>query len=83
MRQTQRWTTQRRMGSPSTRPRLRPCSCRIGERNPRKRCGSGTSPVQHRWLGVWIDSQMTPKEHHAVRTKKARSAMQCIRRLTG
>jgi len=37
---------------------------------------------QH-WLGIWIDSKMTPKEHHSARMKKARKAMHCIRRLTG
>jgi len=36
-----------------------------------------------RWLGVWIDSKMTLKEHHFARMKKARRAMQFIRRLTG
>jgi len=36
-----------------------------------------------RWLGVWIDSKMTLKEHHSARMKKARRAMGCIRRLTG
>jgi len=36
-----------------------------------------------RWLGVWIDSKMTLKEHHSARMKKARRAMQCIRRLMG
>jgi len=36
-----------------------------------------------RWLGVWIDSKMTLKEHHSARMKKARRAAGCIRRLTG
>jgi len=48
--------------------------------------GEHEVPVnQHatRWLGVWIDSKMTLKEHHSARMKKARRAMQCIRRLTG
>jgi len=36
-----------------------------------------------RWLGVWIDSKMTLKEHHSARMKKVRRAMQCIRRLSG
>jgi len=36
-----------------------------------------------RWLGVWIDSKMTLKEHHSARVKSARKAMGRIRRLTG
>jgi len=36
-----------------------------------------------RWLGGWIDSNMTLKEHHSARMKKARTAAQRIRRLTG
>ena len=36
-----------------------------------------------RWLGIWIDSKMTLKEHHSARVVKARKAMHCIRRLTG
>jgi len=36
-----------------------------------------------RWLGVWIDSKMTLKEHHSARMKSARKAMGRIRRLTG
>ena len=36
-----------------------------------------------RWLGVWIDSKMTLKEHHSARMKSAQKAMGRIRRLTG
>ena len=36
-----------------------------------------------RWLGVWIDSKMTLKEHHSARMKSARKAMGRLRRLTG
>ena len=36
-----------------------------------------------RWLGIWIDSKMTLKEHHSARMKKARKANHCIRRLMG
>ena len=36
-----------------------------------------------RWLGIWIDSKMTLKEHHSARMKKARKAMHRIRHLTG
>jgi len=36
-----------------------------------------------RWLGVWIDSKMSLKEHHSARMKSARKAMGRIRRLTG
>jgi len=35
------------------------------------------------WLGVWIDSKMTLKEHHSARMKSARKAMGRIRHLTG
>ena len=36
-----------------------------------------------RWLGVWLDSQPTLKEHHDVRLKKARNAQNRLRRLAG
>ena len=36
-----------------------------------------------RWLGVWLDSQLTLKEHHAVRMKRGRKAMTRLHRLTG
>jgi len=36
-----------------------------------------------RWLGVWLDSQLTLKDHHAVRTKEGKQAMARLRRLTG
>jgi len=36
-----------------------------------------------RWLGVWLDSQLTLKEHHAIRLKSGRNAMTRLRRLTG
>lgn len=36
-----------------------------------------------RWLGIWLDSHLTPNEHHATRLKKARNAMDRLRRLTG
>jgi len=36
-----------------------------------------------RWLGVWLDSQLTLKEHHATRMKNSRKAMTRLRRLTG
>ena len=36
-----------------------------------------------RWLGIWLDSQLTLKEHHAVRMKKGRQAMARLHRLTG
>jgi len=36
-----------------------------------------------RWLGVWLDSQLTLKEHHTVRMKSGRKAMMWLRRLTG
>ena len=36
-----------------------------------------------RWQGVWLDSQLTLKEHHATRLKSGRNAMTHLRRLTG
>jgi len=36
-----------------------------------------------RWLGVWLDSQLTLKEHHAVRLKEGKKAMEWLHRLTG
>ena len=36
-----------------------------------------------RWLGVWLDSQLTLKEHHARRLKGGRNAKTRLRRLTG
>ena len=36
-----------------------------------------------RWLGIWLDSQLSLKEHHAGRMKKGKQAMARIRRLTG
>jgi len=34
-----------------------------------------------RWLGVWLDSRLTLKEHHAVRMKSGRKAMMQLRKL--
>jgi len=36
-----------------------------------------------RWLGVWLDSQLMLKEHHTVRLKEGKKAMERLRRLTG
>jgi len=36
-----------------------------------------------RWLGVWLDSQLTLKEHHAVRLKEGKKAIEWLRQLTG
>ena len=36
-----------------------------------------------RWLGVWLDSQLTLKDHHAIQMKSGRKAMTRLRRLTG
>ena len=35
------------------------------------------------WLGVWLDSQLTLKEHHATRLKNGRNALTRLHRLTG
>jgi len=39
--------------------------------------------VVTRWLGVWLDSQLTLKEHYATRLKSGRNAMNRLNRLTG
>jgi hypothetical protein len=36
-----------------------------------------------RWLGVWQDSQLTLKEHRAIRLKSEMNAMNWLRRLAG
>jgi hypothetical protein len=36
-----------------------------------------------RWLGVWLDSQLTLKPHHAIRLKEGQKALGRLRRLTG
>jgi len=36
-----------------------------------------------RWLGVWLDSQLTLKGHHAVRMKEGRKAKARLHRLAG
>jgi len=36
-----------------------------------------------RWLGIWIDSSLSLKDHHQAMMKKARNAQQRMRRLTG
>jgi len=53
---------------------------------PKVRVGDGEVPFNREatwWLGVWLDSQLTPKEHHAVRLKSGRNAMNRLRWLTG
>ena len=50
------------------------------------RVGDGEVPFNReatRWLGVWLDSHLTLKEHHAGRLKSGRNAMNRLRRLTG
>jgi len=36
-----------------------------------------------RWLGVWLDSQLKLRNHHAVRMKEGSKAMTRLQRLTG
>jgi len=36
-----------------------------------------------RWLGIWLDAQLSLKEHHATRMKEGSKAMTRLRRLTG
>jgi len=47
--------------------------------------GTNTVPFNEatRWLGVWLDSQLTLKDHHAIRLKDGKKAMARLRRLTG
>jgi len=50
------------------------------------RVGNKTVPFNKeatRWLGIWLDSQLLLKEHHACRMKKGKKAMPRVRRLTG
>jgi len=35
------------------------------------------------WLGVWLDAQLTLKEHHSTRMKEGRKAMTRLQQLTG
>jgi hypothetical protein len=41
------------------------------------------NPEATRWLGVWLGSQLTLKDHHAIRLKDGKKAMSRLRRLTG
>jgi hypothetical protein len=36
-----------------------------------------------RWLDVWLDSQLTLKEHHAIRLNEGKKALGRLHRLTG
>ena len=48
--------------------------------------GANTVPFNKeatRWLGIWLCSQLTLKEHHDIRTKEGRQAMTRLRRFTG
>jgi len=36
-----------------------------------------------RWLGVWLDSQLTLRDHHAIQLRDGKKAMARLRRLTG
>ena len=36
-----------------------------------------------RWLGIWLDSQLTLKRHHARRMKDGKNALTRLQRLTG
>jgi len=36
-----------------------------------------------RWLGIWLDAQLSLKDHHATRMKEGRKVMTRLRRLTG
>ena len=48
--------------------------------------GTNTIPFNKeatRWLGIWLDSQLTLKEHHATRLKDGKKALGRLRRLAG
>jgi len=48
--------------------------------------GSNIAPFNKeatRWLGIWLGSQLTLKEHHSTRLKDGRNAMTRLKRLTG
>jgi len=48
--------------------------------------GANTIPFNKeaaRWLGVWLDSQLTLKGNHAIRLKDGKKAMVRLHRLTG
>ena len=52
----------------------------------RVKVGSDTVPFNKeptRWLGVWLDSQLTLKDHHAIRLKEGKTAMAMLCRLAG
>ena len=88
MRQKQRWTGRRENRVASTRPKRMPCSCLSGGKKPMESVRVADYEVQFdqhatRWLGNWIDSKTTLKEHHSARMKKAREAVHCIRRQMG
>jgi len=48
--------------------------------------GASTAPFNKaatRWLGVWLDSQLTLRDHQTTRLKEGHKAMARLRRLTG
>jgi len=55
---------------------------------PRATVAVGTNSVPFnkeatRWLGIWLDAQLSLKEHHATRMNEGRKALTRLRRLTG
>ena len=54
---------------------------------PRATVAVGTNSVPFnkeatRWLGIWLDAQLSLKEHHATRMNEGRQALTRLRRLT-
>ena len=48
--------------------------------------GTDTVPFNKeatRWHGVWLDSQLTFRDHHAIRLRNGKNAMARVRRLAG
>jgi len=48
--------------------------------------GSNSIPFNKeatRWLGIWLDSQLTLKDHHAIRLRDGKKAMARLHQLTG
>ena len=81
------WTGQGRMVSPSTKPRRRPCSVKTAGKahgiGSGRRLRGPIQPARHDMARNLDRLQITLKEYHSARMKKARKAMHYIRRLTG
>jgi len=61
----------------SRKRRVPTATIKVGERE------IGFNKKATRWLGIWLDSHLTLKEHQKTMAKKARKAMARLRRLMG